>query len=461
MATLRTLRQEVAQRGFGFAQGNTSGSTGSLNALIDASQDTPFDPTATGNNQYRSWWAFLPYGPSATGTLPRETSRWSAINPLTGRLTVAPAFSAAVPSGTPFELFGALPPEDAHGSVGIRTCINRALRKLWREWFSFVSLIPDFDMEASGTSDALGTLWTAGTNSQVDKVTLENVVISGKRVLRLRDTPASATSAWTNPREMQVVPGETYVIAVRTRPGDGAGINDEITISLQVLDPGDVSTLTTLTSIDVTQQNQPAGLPWRWLVAEHTIPSGRYNFSVRLAFSGSSPGGVTSVYFDDLIVLRVNDNRIALPSWLTDPARQLVNVYAYNLEASLLDGAAQVNQESSAPWDWYGWEVQGDANQGAWLLLDPRPTRTRIPLIHALRTHDTLSDEFDETDADQEKVVLLAKIEGIQALLDMGHQQDTKYWAAQLDGAKQELRERFGRINPNPPRRAPQFNRRY
>lgn len=440
--TLRTLRAEVARTVGGYAAGLTS-TFGSQTLLIDTRNAGPVDPTMTLNQQYTGWYAFLPNGPTATGTLPAELARRLSTNPAGRSIVVAPGFSIAVPSGTEFELFGALPPQDAHGRVGYQTCINRALRKLWREWWSFLSLVPDHDMEASDTTD-----WTA-SGATLSKVTTSGLVTSGKRALSVTTT---GTSGYAASAALAVLPGERYVVAVRARAADA----DTTTLSLIVHDG---SSGTTVQSARGKAGGVTRGIGWRWLAGEYTVPEGVYSVTVRLQADVSS--GTTTVYFDDLIVLRQGDSRLPLPEWVTEPARQIVDVYAVNVTSVPLDGSFQVRQEANARWEWFGHETLGDAAQQAWLLLDPTPSLGRVPVIHALRTYEELSGEYDTTEANKDLVVLLAKIEALQALIDLAQGQDSSLYAAKKRDAEDELRQRFPRYNPNPARRGPQLSRRF
>lgn len=72
-----------------------------------------------------------------------------------GTFTTASSYDANPKLGAAFLLGGTLPVTDQDGLVGIRTCVNRAIRKLWyRHWYPFTAVAGQIEYD-------LGALWWA------------------------------------------------------------------------------------------------------------------------------------------------------------------------------------------------------------------------------------------------------------------------------------------------------------
>ena len=114
MATLKTLRQELAKVLGTFASGTATG--GSRVTLVDSAG--LLDPLASGDS-YGSHWLLI-----TSGALAGQVRKVSSYEPTTGTLTVNRAYSPSGPSGGElYELHGSLSP------LELADCINRALSR--------------------------------------------------------------------------------------------------------------------------------------------------------------------------------------------------------------------------------------------------------------------------------------------------------------------------------------------
>lgn len=129
--------------------------------------------------------------PSST-LLGEQRVKRNGFTAATGDFTTASTFASTPQTGTEMELRGTMPHTDRDGLTGIRTCVNRALRKLWIRY-----RYPLTAVDGQSEYD-LGALWWA----------------SRKRFLRLIDPdpggnghPPIATQSWD-----VVQSGETWTL---------------------------------------------------------------------------------------------------------------------------------------------------------------------------------------------------------------------------------------------------------
>jgi hypothetical protein len=146
-------------------------------------------------------------------------------NGTTGDFTVARPFEATPQTGAELELRGVMPHTDEDGLVGVRTCINRAIRKLWTVfrfpitstgaavvsydlgslfWASrsrFLRLL-DPDPGANGHSIPSGTGWDVTQNADTWTLELGSGFASGDIFYLEAEVPLNyrlyLSAAWAN-----------------------------------------------------------------------------------------------------------------------------------------------------------------------------------------------------------------------------------------------------------------------
>lgn len=79
-------------------------------------------------NRYRQWWV-MPIDGVSAGQVRHVGEQ--GLNPTTGELGVAPAYTSQIVRGTQVELSRLLPPEEMDGFLGLRQCLNLALAECW------------------------------------------------------------------------------------------------------------------------------------------------------------------------------------------------------------------------------------------------------------------------------------------------------------------------------------------
>lgn len=165
--TLLDLAGAIAEELGGYKRFSTTSTATATNVFISTELADSEAPTS----RYAGWYAYV-RGTSATNPHEQQRVKRAGFAGTTGTFTTAAGYGLAMPSGMQMELHGVMPRISADGLIGIRECINRALRKLW--------VVDRYHLTgvASQEQYALGALWWA----------------SKDRFIRLLDPPATAGS---------------------------------------------------------------------------------------------------------------------------------------------------------------------------------------------------------------------------------------------------------------------------
>lgn len=165
--TLLDLASAIAEELGGFKAFTTTTTAAATNQFISSELADSEAPTS----RYAGWYAYV-RGTSATNPHQQQRVKRAGFVGTSGTFTTAAGYGTPMPSGSQMELHGVLPRISADGLIGIRECINRALRKLWVvDRYHFTGV-------ASQEQYALGALWWARKD----------------RFIRLLDPPATASS---------------------------------------------------------------------------------------------------------------------------------------------------------------------------------------------------------------------------------------------------------------------------
>jgi hypothetical protein len=146
--SLQALAQACAAELGPFAAFGATSNSGAANLVVASSQIDTEAPV----EKYAGYYLF-----SVSGTNAGQQGRVkrNGFTGASGTFTVAANFTGTPQSGDVWELHGVIPRVNQDGLIGLRTCVNRALRKLWmRYWVPFTGV-------SGQTSYDLGALWWA------------------------------------------------------------------------------------------------------------------------------------------------------------------------------------------------------------------------------------------------------------------------------------------------------------
>lgn len=124
--SLRNMRRVLGRRLQGSLHVITTtsdGTTAGTTVVSTSGLANQLDP-----NRYRQWWVMPADGVSAGQV--RHVGE-QGLNPTTGELSVAPAYTSQIVRGTQVELSRLLPPMEMDGHLGLKECLNLALAECW------------------------------------------------------------------------------------------------------------------------------------------------------------------------------------------------------------------------------------------------------------------------------------------------------------------------------------------
>lgn len=182
--------------------------------------------------RYGGWYAYS-HGPSVKGEQHRVTK--AGFTGSSGTFVTNGSYSANPASGTSISLLGTIPWINQDGLIGIRECVNRALRKLWIRY-----RLPITSTGATVNSYDLGAYWWA----------------SRDRFLRLWDPdPGSSGHSVPSSTAWKVVQnGEVWTLEL------GTGFPTGDIFFLEVEAPGASRLYSAQTSLWTQQSSPRAGL---------------------------------------------------------------------------------------------------------------------------------------------------------------------------------------------------------
>lgn len=172
--TLQALARQCARELGPVEVVAASSNSGAANTIVVSSMIDTEAPV----EKYGGWYA---YCVSGTNIGQQQRVKRNGFTGATGTSTVAANFSSTPQSGDAWEFHGVMPRIEQDGLTSLRTCVNRALRKLWmRYWVPFTGVSGQLSYD-------LGALWWAHRS----------------RFIRLMDpdpagsgNPPIATQAW-------------------------------------------------------------------------------------------------------------------------------------------------------------------------------------------------------------------------------------------------------------------------
>jgi plastocyanin len=376
VTTRRAIRQRLLQESpiGGF---NSTSTGGTATTVVDTArlQNTGADS--------RSWLNMFLYRPAAVAAADSVRTITSHTGS-SGTLTHQGANYTNSPTTEIYEVFKGIHPDD------LNSAISRAIERLWYETWTPLSLVDDFDMEESGT-----TQW-AVTNATRTKVTT-----TGYYQDQALQVTCTSANGFAQSNSIPAKPGAFFFAGATVSAT--AGDKFEFTVR-------DVTNSATIS--DVVEET---------LGVQHTIyfsgtvPADCYQIALRLGGEGSNDITV----WDNIIFHVQHQNRFNAPSWLTR-RDQLLSVRRQVALGSPVSGAAA---QLAYPSDALSWPIIPVAQ----LEVDPTGTvPLRIVLteyawgypvwVQALRRYSAVTTDTSTLDVDENFAVAAAKVEVFEIL---------------------------------------------
>lgn len=379
MATRRSIRQRVIQEcQLGF---NSTSTSGSATTVVDTVR---LQNTGADSRNHVGFFINRPAAAAAADNVRTVTSYAGS----TGTLTHQGANYTNSPTTEVYELIKWIHPDD------LNSAINRAMEKLWYETWLPLSLVDDYDMEASGVSN-----WTV-TNATQQKITTAGWY--GDQALEVTTTSANG---YTQSNSVPVKPG-AFGFAGVTVAASASGDKFEFTV-------WDVTNAAAIGSVveETTMLRHNVNVSF-------TVPDGCYQVALRL---GAEASGDIAVY-DNAILHVQHQNRFNAPTWLTQREQLLSVRWQVNLGSPVTNSSSQSAYPEYAV-DWPEVTI-------AELEIDPTGTvPMRIVLadyassypvwVQAHRNYATFTADTSTggtTDANEDYVVAAVKVEVYEIL---------------------------------------------
>lgn len=287
----QVLKRWLRESGLGQSGTATGGST---TTLVDTNrlQSTQF------NDRY--WvggWVRL-----TSGT---DISVWRTITtyaPSTGTITFNPAMGTGPSNGVTYELWRT--PFDP--SIYLDALDNLLTKEFWGPRLSWLTEVPDGDMEATGTSTY------TNSNATLTKVSwsLSQEGVTGKQALSVATTSAGGYATLAD--AIGVDPGMSLNVGVNFTPNDRTATNTGTFVVYDVTNSAAIYTFTTSqkTTVRFSRTIQ--------------VPSTCRLLNVRM---GSAQNSVTGIW-DGLSLLDAGGSDLPLPWWIRTPS-QVKGIYRW------------------------------------------------------------------------------------------------------------------------------------
>jgi hypothetical protein len=266
--------------------------------------------------------------------------------------------------------------------------IDRGLSRCWYEYWTPLSLIADWDMEASDT-----TSWTAATGATLSKVTTTG--FRNARALRVQN---DSTNDYAQSGSINAPSPVAYTAM--------AIVN--ITSGTAVLRPWDVTN-----SVAIANEVETAEFGQHILVAHFTTPASCRQFAIRLLGEEAS----ADIVWDNLVVYRVGQRQYSLPSWITR-RNQIVSVRAQTRAG--LGMSVGTASDDSYDWPLLEYDIEADITGTVDLRLHLWGHPGTYPVwIQGKRPYAaTADDNTTDVAINEDYAVAAAKVEFYKALLD-------------------------------------------
>lgn len=262
--------------------------SGSTTTIVDTNR---LKSTQFNSKEWVGGWARISKDAGGAAAAP-ETEIRPIITyvPSTGTITVDPAFTAGVVVSDEYELWKIDPQI-------VLEIIDQALQDtLYFPCWTFLSEIPDYDMEQNNTTD-----WATGAGATVVKSNTEPL-ISGKRYLSVSSGVGGNEVSDSN--VLYVEPNTTYFVSVAVRTPSN------VTARLRIWDDSNGASIK---DIETTKNF------WHNLYATFTTPSGCKAVIIRLTSVTAS----SATYWDEVVLYSTESNSISLPWWVKSKSQVL------------------------------------------------------------------------------------------------------------------------------------------
>lgn len=283
-STLKTLRQKILKKLHSPHHPITSTTTsiGTTTAL----NDTVLAPSGQMEDFVNSWiyiTELVSSGP-AVGEISRVTN--VDFTSTTSQLILAPAFSNSVQTGTDYEIHRKFHP------VRIVEKLNEILENLKHDLWVPLTVVPDGDMQTTGTGD-----W-AVSSSTLTKTTTGDSIVFGTQSLKVTNTGANGYAELAVALNYQ--PGTKLFVAALVNKASGSGdptLDFFNVVTSGVIETGSVDTLLSGNAIISFLVEVPAGC-----------------YAQQLHLKGTSADNIVDWNF--LMVLPVKQKQFTFPSRL-------------------------------------------------------------------------------------------------------------------------------------------------
>lgn len=319
-----------------------------------------------------------------------------ALTLATGTLAHTGSNYADTGSAKIYEIVGHMHPDE------LNACIHRALKKVYFETQTVLSVLSNGTSEGSTAGDAdmsvsgVGSWTTVGTLSTKEKSTSGYLVYSGTASLHLV-TSASSSGVSSIPIRLNTNSGapERVFVSVILRAESG-------TWTVELYDSTNSAAIKSYTT---THEG------WVRVWIEEQVPATCEEVKVRVYSALTTE----EAYIDNVVVYRKSDRRLVAPTWLNEPHKFLKlreARYIRNLADHVDDANSRVFQDWSQPAMFSLDPLHLDSNPYAVQLNKPLPQADLW--IHGKRPYydvETLAADTDTTTAPQDLLESYCKLE--------------------------------------------------
>lgn len=364
-------------------------------------------------------------GGPASGEFARINT--AGLAPTTGIVTLRPALTLPVQSGTDYSLH-LLPPSL------LEEAINWALNQMRYETYGPLSLLVDADMEAAGAGD-----WP-GTGATVTKYTGADGVWAGKQGLSVVNTGANGFAS--SSLSVLVNAGETMMLSAIARAPAGGALGDK-TAKLIVEGRETVS----YSEIDSVQSIERRFTELR---LDFTVPTAMKELRAKLQGLEAD----ATIYWDDVVLLGQSREILLVPSWVEDEEHILEVVWVPRGSGAPLADTFRIEEHMTERWSYF--KPLQDRTGANPLRIQLQPAPTERVYVRALRRHALLTTDAGTTTANEDEVLAGARVylrqvlfegaildanPGVLAALKAAEAQDSRLWSktAEEPGGKTRM----------------------
>lgn len=401
MSTRQGIRQRFLRETYTGIVSTETG--GSATTLVDSSYTDSGADSASGVGL----WLYRPAAAAAD-----QVRRSTAYTVASGTFTHGGPNYAVSPASSTYEIHFFMDPRE------LNQCLNRALSRCWYRTLTPLSLITDYDMETSGTTN-----WTA-SNATLSKVT-GVTGFNGKQALQVLSTSATGTATSV---AVGAFPSTNWYMQALAHVSSG-----DSGIILRAIDQ-DGTTIDSVTLAEASSDNAILGTVA--LAKSFIVGSGVTSIRLRLIVSDDA----TTTRWDDVILHRIGSNRLPLPTWITSE-NQIEQIFTQRYTHVVPGTTDVMAADFIEKGDLINWHLDLDGNtegNQATIVLDGYHLTSSPVYIYANRPYPSLSDETTTVSGvDEDLVVAALKLEFYQTL-------DSRPWSkGQYQNQLQKARADF------------------